>query len=84
MAGRPAVWMDAGEVLDVAPVADDNPVDIGAQYGAIPHGAVVAHADVAHYGRVFSEVAVISPVRSFAVYGLNDGFRHASFLLILL
>ena len=53
--------VDAGAVLHVGVVADDDGGHVATHNGIEPHRALVAQRHVAHQGGVLAEVAVLSP-----------------------
>jgi len=56
--------VDAGTVLNVGAVADGDGSHVAAYHRIEPHGALVAHGDVAHDSGIFAEIAISPPFGS--------------------
>jgi hypothetical protein len=63
--------MEAGAVLYVHTVTNADIVDVATNHGVEPHGALVAHRDIADDGCVLRKIAVFPPLRGQAANGFD-------------
>lgn len=62
-----------GSVLDVNAVAAVDAVDVAADNGGVPDGAVVAEYDLSDEGRIFREEAIVAVDGGVVTDGNDEG-----------